>query len=61
MPLLDVCLEVEAQELAAAQAEQNTHPCDLCSRRGTSWCDHLWLCILCRWLYEIQLEAERGL
>lgn len=60
MALLDVCLEVEAQEQAAARADANAHACDLCRQQvGSSWCGHLWLCLLCRWLHEIQLEAER--
>jgi hypothetical protein len=62
MPLLDVCLEVEAQEQAAAKANENSHPCDLCHQQvGTSFLDHQWLCLKCRWLRELQLEAERGL
>lgn len=62
MPLLEVCSEVEAQEQASATADENSRSCDLCrQRRGSSFCGHLWLCLLCRWLHEIQLEAERAL
>lgn len=60
MPLLEVCLENEAANLAGAKADQSAHVCDLCrEQRGSSFFDRMWLCALCAALHAMALEGER--